>query len=99
MAVLGIGRMAIWRTQAAYLEGVREETLPVWRGGRGAGFGFGRLHAPEGDRCWTLALLKRAMRALKSVEPISRETIRRSQKKRHQTLAQIDGVCRSVSAS
>ncbi|SDI16887.1 helix-turn-helix domain-containing protein [Nitrosomonas sp. Nm132] len=32
MAVLGIGRTAIWRTRSAYLEGGRDMLCTTWRG-------------------------------------------------------------------
>jgi hypothetical protein len=91
MAVLGIGRTAIWRTRAAYLAGGVEYAIhDLERPGRPCQYGTeveAQVSAlacstpPEGARRWTLALLKQAVRALENVGPISRETIRRSLKK------------------
>jgi hypothetical protein len=91
MAVLGIGRTAIWRTRAAYLEGgVAYAIHDLKRPGRPCQYGAdvqAQVSAlacstpPEGARRWTLDLLGEAARALEGVGPISRETIRRSLKK------------------
>jgi hypothetical protein len=91
MAVLGIGRTAIWRTRAAYVEGGAEYALlDLERPGRPCQYGVdveAQVSAlacstpPEGARRWTLELLGKAAHALEGVGPISRETIRRSLKK------------------
>ena len=90
MAVLGVGRTAIWRTRAAYREGGAEYALrDLPRPGKprryGADVEVGILALaasppPPGAR-WTLSLLEQALRAMADVGPISRETIRRLLKK------------------
>ena len=80
MAVLGIGRTAIWRTRSAYLEG-----------GPGYALHGADVEAqvsasacstpPAGAKRWTLELLEQAARAHEGIGPISRETIRRLLKK------------------
>ena len=91
MAVLGVGRTAIWRTRAAYLEGGAEYALrDVTRPGKPCQYGAdveARILAlaasppPAGATRWTLGLLEQAARAAADVGPISRETIRRLLKK------------------
>lgn len=91
MAVLGVGRTAIWRTRAAYLEGGAEYALcDMARPGKpcqyGADVEAGILALavsppPAGATRWTLELLEQAARAAADVGPISRETIRRLLKK------------------
>lgn len=91
MAVLDVGRTAIWRTRAAYLEsGVEYAVRDVARPGKPRRYGTdveARISAlacsspPEGATRWTLELLEQAMQALDDVGPISRETIRRLLKK------------------
>ncbi len=91
MEVLGVGRTAIWRTRAAYLEGGLEYALhDVERPGQPQ-----RYRAPEaaqvaalacsspppGARRWTVALLTQAARRHPPMRQISRESIRRLLKK------------------
>jgi hypothetical protein len=91
MAVLGVGRTAIWRTRSAYLDGGAEHALcDMARPGKP------RLYAtdveakiaalacsepPEGAKHWTLELLEDAAQGQADMGPISRETIRRLLKK------------------
>lgn len=89
MAILGIGRTAIWRTRRAYLEGGVEYALrDMARPGKPRRYGTdieARISAlacsepPAGARRWTLELLEQAARA--DMGPVSRETIRRLLKK------------------
>ncbi len=91
MEVLGIGRTAIWRTRAAYLQGGLECALHD-----GARPGKPRQYdtdveaqitalacstPPEGAKRWTLGLLEQAAQTQAGIGPISRETIRRLLKK------------------
>lgn len=89
--VLGVGRTAIWRTRAAYLEGglqcaLRDEQRP----------GAPRRYEtdveaqvtalacskpPAGAKRWTLVLLEQEARRRPGMQHISRETIRRLLKK------------------
>lgn len=91
MAVLGVGRTAIWRTRSAYLEGGAEYALcDVARPGKPRQFAtdveakitaLACSEPPEGARRWTLELLKQAAQGQADIGPISRETIRRLLKK------------------
>ena len=91
MAVLGIGRTAIWRTRAAYLEGGAEHALhDLPRPGKPRRYDTdieARISAlacsepPAGARRWTLELLEQAAQAQAGIGPISRETVRRLLKK------------------
>jgi transposase len=91
MAVLGVGRMMVWRTRAAYLEGGLELALrDVQRSGRPRMYGIhteARVaalacsQAPEGSTRWTVELLHEAARAEPGLQMISRETVRRLLKK------------------
>ena len=91
MAVLNVGRTAIWRTRAAYLEGGAEYAVrDLARPGKPCQYGTdveAQISAmacsapPEGAKRWTLELLEEAAHALTDVGPISRETIRRLLKK------------------
>jgi len=91
MAVLGIGRTAIWRTRAACLEGGAEYALrDVARPGKPRQYGTdveAQISAlacsapPPGAARWTIALLEQAAQAQAGVGPISRETVRRLLKK------------------
>ena len=91
MEVLGVGRTAIWRTRAAYVEGGIEYALrDVERPGQPK-----RYRAPEeaqitalacscppqGAKRWTVALLTEAARRHPRMREISRESIRRLLKK------------------
>ena len=91
MAVLGVGRTAIWRTRAAYLEGGLEFALhDVARPGKPQRY---RAEAqaqvaalacslpPAGAKRWSVALLTQAARRHPQMRQISRESIRRLLKK------------------
>ncbi len=89
MAVLGVGRTAVWRTRAAYLEGGLEYALhDVARPGKPTQYDTdveARVAAlacsapPAGAKRWTLTLLEQAAQA--EIGPISGESIRRLLKK------------------
>jgi len=89
MAVLGVGRTAIWRTRAAYLEGGLEYALhDMARPGKPIEYDTdaeARVAAlacstpPAGAKRWTLTMLEQAAQA--EIGPISRESIRRLLKK------------------
>ena len=89
MAVLGVGRTAVWRTRAAYLEGGLEYALhDVARPGKPTEYDTdaeARVAAlacsapPAGAKRWTLTMLEQAAQA--EIGPISRESIRRLLKK------------------
>ena len=91
MAVLNIGRTAIWRTRAAYLEGGAEYAVRDFaRPGKPCQYdtdveaiisALTCSAPPEGATRWTLELLERAAHGIADVGPISRETIRRLLKK------------------
>jgi hypothetical protein len=91
MAVLGVGRMVIWRTRTAYLEGGAEYALrDVARSGKPPQYGtdveaqisaLACSEPPLGARRWTIALLEQAAQAQAGIGPISRETVRRLLKK------------------
>jgi transposase len=91
MAVLGVGRTAIWRTRSAYREGGLEYALhDVTRTGKPPRYGtdveaqvsaLACSEPPAGTKRWTLALLEQAAQAQAEMGPISRETIRRLLKK------------------
>ena len=91
MAVLGVGRMLIWRTRSAYLEGGAEYALrDAARPGKPRRYDTdveAQISAlacstpPAGARRWTIALLEQAARAQPGIDSISRETIRRLLKK------------------
>lgn len=91
MAVLGVGRTAIWRTRAAYLEGGVEYALrDVPRSGKPRQYdtdveaqisALACSEPPTGAKRWTLSLLEQAAQAQEDIGPISRETIRRLLKK------------------
>ena len=91
MAVLGVGRTAIWRTRSAYLEGGAEYALcDVACPGKPRQYATdveAQITAlvcsepPAGAKRWTLELLKQAAQGQAGIGPISRETIRRLLKK------------------
>jgi transposase len=91
MAVLGVGRTAIWRTRAAYLEGGLELALhDVSRPGKPkqyAGDEEAQVAAlacsdpPPGATRWTVELLTTAAQGQVGMRRISRETVRRILKK------------------
>ena len=91
MAVLGIGRTAVWRARAAYLQGGLElAVFDVERSGRPRQYGTNaeaRVTAlacsapPEGRQRWTMVELERAARQEPGMGTVSRETVRRMLKK------------------
>jgi len=91
MQVLGVGRTAIWRTRAAYLEGGLEFALQdVDRPGQPKRYGTDQeaevtalacSDPPQGAKRWTVALLTQAARRQPQMRKISRESIRRMLKK------------------
>ena len=91
MQVLGIGRTAVWRTRAAYLQaGVELAVFDVARSGRPAQYDTdaeARVTAlacsapPEGRQRWTIVALERAARQEAGLSAVSRETVRRMLKK------------------
>lgn len=91
LAVLGVGRTALWRTRLAYLQGGLELALfDVARPGRPRKYGTdvqARMTAlacsapPEGRRRWTMSELERAARREPELAGLSRETVRRMLKK------------------
>ena len=91
MKVLGVGRTAIWRTRAAYLEGGLEFAIEdVTRPGKPKRYrtdeeaqvaALACSDPPPGAARWTLALLTEAARSHPKMAEISRETIRRFLKK------------------
>ena len=104
MAVLGIGRTAVWRTRAAYLQGGVDLALfDVERSGRPRQYDTdaqARVTAlacstpPVGRQRWTMVELERVARQEPGLAGVSRETVRRMLKKRPQTLALVDVVYR-----
>jgi hypothetical protein len=91
MAVLGVGRTAIWRTRAAYLEAGLELALhDVARSGKPQQYG-GDAEAqvaalacsapPPGAKRWSVVLLTEAARRQPGMRHISRESVRRLLKK------------------
>ena len=91
MDVLGIGRTAVWRTRAAYLQGgVDLAVFDVARAGRPAQYdpdAEARVTAlacttpPEGRQRWTMVALERVARQEPALGNVSRETVRRMLKK------------------
>jgi transposase len=91
LAVLGVGRTALWRTRAAYLEGGLELALfDVARPGRPRKYDTdveARVTAlacsapPEGRKRWTTVELQDAARREPGLASLSRETVRRMLKK------------------
>jgi len=89
--VLGVGRTAIWRTRAAYLEGGLDLALrDVQRPGAPRTYetdieteiaALACSKPPAGAKRWTLVLLEREARRHPGMQDISRETIRRLLKK------------------
>lgn len=89
--VLGVGRTAIWRTRAAYLEGGLDLALrDVQRPGAPRRYetdveaevtALACSKPPAGAKRWTLVLLEGAARGRPGMQDISRETIRRLLKK------------------
>jgi transposase len=91
MAVLGMGRTAVWRTRAAYLQGgVDLAVFDVARSGRPRQYDTdaeARVTAlacsapPRGRQRWTMVELERAARQEPGLAGVSRETVRRMLKK------------------
>ena len=91
MAVLGVGRTAIWRTRAAYLEGGLEFALhDAPRPGKPKKYqtddeaqvaALACSAPPEGAARWTVVRLTEAARNHPSMSEISRESVRRFLKK------------------
>lgn len=91
MEVLGMGRTALWRTRAAYLQGgVELAVFDVARSGRPRQYDTdaeARVTAlacsapPVGRQRWTLVELERAARREAGLGAVSRETVRRMLKK------------------
>lgn len=91
MAVLGIGRTAVWRARAAYLQGgVDLAVFDVERSGRPRQYDTNaeaRVIAlacstpPKGHQRWTMVELERAARQEPGMQSVSRETVRRMLKK------------------
>jgi hypothetical protein len=91
MEVLGVGRTAIWRTRAAYLEGGLEYALrDVERPGQPKRYcapeeaqvtALACSSPPQGAKRWTVELLTEAARRHPQMRRISRESIRRLLKK------------------
>jgi hypothetical protein len=91
MEVLGVGRTAIWRTRAAYVEGGLEYALrDVERPGQPKRYcapeeaqvtALACSSPPQGAKRWTVALLTEAARRHPQMRQISRESIRRLLKK------------------
>lgn len=91
MAVLGIGRAAVWRARATYLHGGLDLALfDVARPGRPRKYdtaveaqvtALACSSPPVGRRRWTLVELERAARRESGMADLSRETVRRMRKK------------------
>ena len=91
MAVLGIGRTAVWRARAAYLQGgVDLAVFDVERSGRPRQYDTdaeARVIAlacstpPKGHQRWTIVELEQAARQEPGMQSVSRETVRRMLKK------------------
>jgi hypothetical protein len=89
--VLGVGRTAIWRTRAAYLEGGLEHALSdAPRPGSPRKYetnveaeitALSCSAPPAGAKRWTLVLLEQQVRQRPGMQELSRETIRRLLKK------------------
>lgn len=91
MDVLGVGRTAVWRTRAAYLQGGVDLALfDVQRSGRPCQYDTdaqARVTAlacsapPTGRQRWTVVELERVARQEPGLAGVSRETVRRMLKK------------------
>ena len=91
VGVLGMGRTAVWRTRAAYLQGgVDLAVFDVTRTGRPRQYDTddeARVTAlacsapPAGRQRWTMVELERAARQEPGMGGVSRETVRRMLKK------------------
>lgn len=91
LAVLGVGRTALWRTRTAYLDGGLELALfDVARPGRPRRYdtdaeaqvtALACSAPPAGRKRWTMVELERAARREPGLDKLSRETVRRMLKK------------------
>lgn len=91
MDVLGVGRTAVWRTRAAYLQGGVELALfDVERSGRPRQYDtdaearvttLACSTPPAGRQRWTVVELERVARQELGLAGVSRETVRRMLKK------------------
>jgi Homeodomain-like domain len=91
MEVLGVGRTAVWRTRAAYLErGLEYALRDAQRPGQPKRYrapeeaevsALACSSPPEGAKRWTVALLTQHARRRPNMRQISRESIRRLLKK------------------
>ena len=91
LAVLGVGRTALWRTRAAYLQGgLQLAVFDVARPGRPRRYdtdaeatvtALACSAPPEGRKRWTIVELERAARREPGLDKLSRETVRRMLKK------------------
>ncbi len=91
LRVLGIGRTALWRTRAAYLEqGLVNALEDAPRPGQPLKYpakpaaevsALACTPAPAGAKRWTLKLLTQAAQSRPGLQGVSRETIRRILKK------------------
>jgi transposase len=91
MAVLGVGRTAVWRARTAYLQGgVDLAVFDVARSGRPRQYDTdaeARVAAlacttpPQGRQRWTIVELERAARQEPGLGTVSRETVRRMLRK------------------
>lgn len=91
MALLGVGRTAVWRARAAYLQGgVQLAVFDLARSGRPRQYDTdaeARVTAlacsapPTGRQRWTMVELERAARREPGLGSVSRETVRRMLKK------------------
>lgn len=87
LEVLGVGRTALWRTRAAYLQGgVQRAVFDMARSGRPRRYGaeaeaqvmaLASSAPPQGRQRWTLLELERAARQQFGLDSVSRETVRR----------------------
>ena len=91
MEVLGVGRTAVWRTRAAYLErGLEYALRDAQRPGQPKRYrapeeaevsALACSSPPEGAKRWTVALLTQQARRRPNMRQISRESIRHLLKK------------------
>jgi Homeodomain-like domain len=91
MAVLGVGRTALWRARAAYLQGGLDLALfDIARPGRPREYdtaveaqvsALACSTPPAGHKRWSVVELERAARRESGLARLSRETVRRMLKK------------------
>jgi len=91
MAVLGVGRTALWRARAAYLQGGLDLALfDIARAGRPRKYdtaveaqvtALACSAPPTGRKRWTVVELEQAARRESGMAQLSRETVRRMLKK------------------